>query len=67
MENNNIKIRKAMYAYAYSKLKCPSVENKQILRSHLFHLKVNSDYVINSKYELDALLKFINKNYDRQK
>ena len=52
--------RKALYQYGLSKLEMPSDMNLSILRNHLFLLKMNTDYVINSKQEVDDLITFLN-------
>lgn len=52
--------RESLYQYGVAKLMNPSGENKNILINHLFRLKVNEDYVINTCDEVDELIQYLN-------
>ena len=60
-----MKDRDSLYNEAIKNLENPSKTNLQIIRTHLFRLKVNDDYVINTKKEIDDLVSFINYNHGR--
>ncbi|WP_421918444.1 hypothetical protein [Marinifilum sp.] len=57
--------RNALYSEAIKILDYPSKNNIQILKTHLFLLKVNDDYVINSSEPIDDLVSFINGNHGK--
>ena len=54
--------RENLYQFGLTKLVKPSQENIKILVNHLFRLKVNDDYVINSCHEVEDLVEYINSN-----
>ncbi|MBN2595804.1 MAG: hypothetical protein JXR82_03360 [Marinifilaceae bacterium] len=54
--------REELYQFGITKLGNTSQENIKILENHLFHLKLNEDYVINSYKEVEELVQFINSN-----
>ncbi|WP_209319734.1 hypothetical protein [Ancylomarina longa] len=56
------KKREGLYQIALSKLRTHSKENINIIIKHLFHLKVNEDFVINSSKEVEELVEYINDN-----
>lgn len=55
-----MKDRDSLYKDAIKNLINPSRANLQIIKTHLFYLKVNNDYVINTKEQIDDLITFIN-------
>lgn len=59
---DNTTERKSWYQMALKKLNMPSKENLNIIITHLFHLKVNEDFVINSFCELEELVSYINQH-----
>lgn len=59
---DNTKEREGLFQIALSKLEIASKENLNIIISHLFHLKVNDDFVINSPREVEELVTYINKH-----
>lgn len=54
--------REKLYQFGIAKLGKTSQENLKILENHLFRLKVNEDYVINSYQEVEELVQFIINN-----
>ena len=60
-ENSN-QDREALYQFGIAKLGTVSLENIKILENHLFRLKLNEDYVINSYQEVEELVQFITNN-----
>lgn len=54
--------RVKLYQFGIIKLGNASQENSKVLENHLFHLKMNEDYVINSYKEVEELVQFINNN-----
>lgn len=54
--------RESWYQMALERLNIPSTENLNIIVTHLFHLKVNKDFVINSFNELEELVSYINQH-----
>ncbi|MDM8160503.1 hypothetical protein QUH73_11815 [Labilibaculum sp. K2S] len=54
--------RDKLYQFGITKLGKTSRENIKILENHLFHLKMNEDYVINSYKEVEELVQFLNGN-----
>jgi len=62
LANNNNKERESLYQFGLAKLCVASQENISMLVNHLFRLKVNDDYVINSDWEVEELVDYINDN-----
>ena len=60
-----MKDRDLLYNEALKNLENPSKDNVQIIKTHLFRLKVNDEYVINSKEQVDDLVSFINSNHEK--
>jgi hypothetical protein len=60
--NTDLEARDALFQLALSKLYNCSDENVNILVNHLFHLKVNDDFVINSERQVEDLVAYINEN-----
>jgi hypothetical protein len=60
-----MKDRDTLYNEAIKKLDHPSENNLQIIKTHLFRLKVNNEYVINTKEQVDDLVTFINYNHGK--
>lgn len=60
-----MKDRDLLYEEAIRSLKNPSKTNMQIIKTHLFCLKVNNDYVINTKEQINDLVTFINCNHGK--
>jgi hypothetical protein len=58
-----MKDRDMLYNEAIKKLENPSEINIQIIKTHLYLLKVNDDYVINTKEQINELVSFINCNH----
>lgn len=58
----NYQDREKLYQFGLHKLGTTSQENISILKNHLFRLKVNNDYVINSFSEVEELVQFLNNN-----
>ncbi len=54
--------RDTLFQFGLSKLGNASRENIKVLENHLFRLKVNEDYVINSYKEVEDLVQFLNHN-----
>lgn len=54
--------REKLYQFGLNKLGTTSQENIVVLRNHLFRLKVNDDYVINSFSEVEELVQFLIEN-----
>ncbi|PKQ65464.1 hypothetical protein BZG02_00200 [Labilibaculum filiforme] len=54
--------RERLYRFGIGKLGNTSPENIKMLENHLFHLKMNEDYVINSFEEVSELVQFLNNN-----
>ncbi|WP_127343992.1 hypothetical protein [Ancylomarina longa] len=54
--------REFLYQYGLVKLVVLSDENIKILKNHLFHLKLNQDFIINTYNDVDELVSFINRN-----
>lgn len=61
---HNVWKRELLYQIAFKKLSNPNFRNLQVIKHHLFRLKVNDDFVINSKQEIEDLVVFINNNYE---
>ncbi len=59
---NSKQDREAMFKFGLAKLNLASQENSKVLENHLFRLKVNEDYVINSYIEVEDLVQFLNDN-----
>lgn len=59
IEKNRLK-REELFQFALDQLRNSSSENVSFLKNHLFRLKVNEDYVINSLQEVDELVQFLN-------
>ncbi|PXX99157.1 hypothetical protein DF185_14870 [Marinifilum breve] len=57
--------RDLLYKEAIKSLENPSKSNRQIIETHLFRLKVNNDYVINTKEQINDLVTFINYNHGK--
>ncbi|NOU59410.1 hypothetical protein [Marinifilum caeruleilacunae] len=60
-----MKDRDSLYNEAVKSLDNPSKNNVHIIKTHLFRLKVNNEYVINTKEQLDDLVTFINCNHGK--
>ncbi|WP_282014469.1 hypothetical protein [Marinifilum flexuosum] len=60
-----MKDRDVLYKEAIKDLENPSKNNMQIIKTHLFCLKVNNDYVINTKEQINDLVSFINCNHGK--
>jgi hypothetical protein len=58
----NYQDRQKLYQFGLNKLGVTSQENIVVLKNHLFRLKVNDDYVINSFSEVEELVEFLNNN-----
>lgn len=54
--------RETLFKFGIAKLSNASQENIRILENHLFRLKMNEDYVINSYLEVEELVQFLNNN-----
>jgi hypothetical protein len=54
--------RDLLYKEAIKSLENPSKTNMQIIKTHLFCLKVNDDYVINTREQINDLVTYINCN-----
>jgi len=59
---NNKQDRETLYQFGIARLGTASQENIKILENHLFRLKMNDDYVINSYSEVEELVQFLNNN-----
>lgn len=56
------KERESLYQLALSELNTLSKENINIINTHLFHLKVNEDFVINSLNDVEELVSYVNQH-----
>jgi hypothetical protein len=54
--------RERLLNFGLSKLKRPTYMNTRILINHLFHLKLNEDFVINTIDQVESLVEYINSN-----
>ena len=59
IEKNKLN-REDLFKFALQKLNNSSSENINVLENHLFRLKVNEDYVIDSLQDVDDLVQFLN-------
>ena len=61
LEKNRLK-REDLFQFALKKLNHSSFENCKIIETHLFRLKVNEDYVLNSLKDVEELVNFLNQH-----
>lgn len=54
--------RETLFQFGIAKLGVVSRENINVLENHLFRLKVNDDFVINSYNEVEELVQYLNDN-----
>jgi hypothetical protein len=54
--------REALFQFGIAKLGIASKENSKVLENHLFRLKVNEEFVINSYKEVEELVQYLNDN-----
>ena len=59
IEKKSLK-REDLFQFALKKLNHSSFENCKVIETHLFRLKVNEDYVINSLRDVEELVTFLN-------
>ncbi|MBL4559448.1 MAG: hypothetical protein JKX79_00545 [Labilibaculum sp.] len=55
-----------MFKFGIAKLGIASQENSNVLEKHLFRLKVNEEFVINSYKEVEDLLQYLNDDDDEK-
>jgi hypothetical protein len=54
--------RETLFQFGIAKLGIASLENIKVLENHLFRLKVNEEFVINSYKEVEELVQYLNDN-----
>jgi hypothetical protein len=54
--------REILFKFGLAKLGIASQENIKVLENHLFRLKVNEEFVINSYKEVEELVQYLNDN-----
>lgn len=59
---NSRQDRNSLFQFGLAKLGNSSQENIKILENHLFRLKVNEEFIINSYREVEELVQYLNEN-----
>ncbi len=57
------KNRDRLFAEAKSMIKAPDKQKESILYHHIFSLKMNESYVLETQEDVDDLVRFLNSTY----
>jgi len=57
--------RNSLYNEAIKCLENPSQTNIQIIKHHIFKLKINDEFIIKTQEQINDLVAFINCNHDK--
>lgn len=58
--------RETVFKFGIAKLGIATQENSKVVEKHLFRLKVNEEFVINSYKEVEDLLQYLNDDDDEK-